>query len=523
MLPIDSLRDHISPMRLLCQRIPRHVIENVTGVRLPIPPPSQPRDRQPTVAELLDSFCRMRGFAAQTHGGFDHPRGSRVLLKDYCEGRLLYAHPPPPGWAAWLTDAGAQTATAGAIAARAAAAAAQANAEATTARNRRNAARAAEAGRFENVLLPAVQRRHNTTGDAKGGAAVRFAAAASAAAGGLTGLTHALDTPSKQPAQTTITAQSAASGRRVGKAAEAAVFLDEDDIEEVLDDGDDDDNVEWSDDGSAKSGNESDSDESDGNDTDKILEVDDDDDDGEVDEKDSDDGSGADVGDDSVELDADVLRAFTRVVPVSTATAVVRADIRGNPDFAIATADAALQAAALLRNSAGPAAAGVPTPEPRRAPKVAGIGRFGRPRKGARAADPYGCEAAADVANRRYDLGEVAAVVAGPAGVEESVDGALKRVAAEVEAAAALPVMSVQHGGGRAQRTSGAAANAAVPVASMAPLRSGVVVPAGGESKAAFAAGGAVYRDIVPAHLRGRVPADVPRRIRRVAARASEA
>lgn len=32
---------------------------------------------------------------ASTHAGPDHPRGARVILRDYVEGRLPYAHPPP--------------------------------------------------------------------------------------------------------------------------------------------------------------------------------------------------------------------------------------------------------------------------------------------------------------------------------------------------------------------------------------------------------------------------------------------
>ena len=103
-LPIDQLREHVSPMRLVCQRIPRKTLLSTYGVKLPIPvsasmasPPTQLR--QPTVSELLDAFCIMRGFMASTHAGADHPRAARTILKDYCEGKLVYCHPPPSGWA----------------------------------------------------------------------------------------------------------------------------------------------------------------------------------------------------------------------------------------------------------------------------------------------------------------------------------------------------------------------------------------------------------------------------------------
>jgi len=34
-------------------------------------------------------------FFGQGHGRIDEPRGSRLLLKDFVSGKLLYCHPPP--------------------------------------------------------------------------------------------------------------------------------------------------------------------------------------------------------------------------------------------------------------------------------------------------------------------------------------------------------------------------------------------------------------------------------------------
>jgi hypothetical protein len=101
-LPIDQLREHVSPMRLVCQRIPRKTLISTYGVKLPVPMSAlttpNVQVRQPTVSELLDAFCIMRGFMASTHAGADHPRAARTILKDYCEGKLVYCHPPPSGW-----------------------------------------------------------------------------------------------------------------------------------------------------------------------------------------------------------------------------------------------------------------------------------------------------------------------------------------------------------------------------------------------------------------------------------------
>lgn len=118
-LPIDQLRDHVSPIRLVCQRIPRETLEATYGFRLEAAGAARgtPLRRQPTPTELLDTYCRMRGFAAAVHSGWDHPRGARILLKDFCEGKLVYCHPPPGGpWASHLSGAVAVAASKGALA-----------------------------------------------------------------------------------------------------------------------------------------------------------------------------------------------------------------------------------------------------------------------------------------------------------------------------------------------------------------------------------------------------------------------
>ena len=70
-LPIDNMRDYLSPVRLLCQRVPRAQLEAHYGVRLPPDPAQRPGcpPRQPTAGELLDAYAGMRGFAGQTHSG----------------------------------------------------------------------------------------------------------------------------------------------------------------------------------------------------------------------------------------------------------------------------------------------------------------------------------------------------------------------------------------------------------------------------------------------------------------------
>ncbi|KAM4694859.1 large subunit GTPase 1 homolog [Discoglossus pictus] len=93
-LPIDQMRDHIPPISLIAQRIPRHVLESIYGINIIRPREDEDQDRAPTSEELLSAYGYMRGFMT-AHGQPDQPRSSRYVLKDYVTGKLLYCQPPP--------------------------------------------------------------------------------------------------------------------------------------------------------------------------------------------------------------------------------------------------------------------------------------------------------------------------------------------------------------------------------------------------------------------------------------------
>ncbi|XP_077204074.1 large subunit GTPase 1 homolog [Paroedura picta] len=93
-LPIDQMRDHIPPVSLVCQRIPRHVLEVTYGINIVRPREDEAPSRPPTSEELLTAYGCMRGFMTD-HGRPDQPRSARYILKDYVAGKLLYCHPPP--------------------------------------------------------------------------------------------------------------------------------------------------------------------------------------------------------------------------------------------------------------------------------------------------------------------------------------------------------------------------------------------------------------------------------------------
>ncbi|XP_017728961.1 PREDICTED: large subunit GTPase 1 homolog [Rhinopithecus bieti] len=93
-LPIDQMRDHVPPVSLVCQNIPRHVLEATYGINIIKPREDEDPHRPPTSEELLTAYGYMRGFMT-AHGQPDQPRSARYILKDYVNGKLLYCHPPP--------------------------------------------------------------------------------------------------------------------------------------------------------------------------------------------------------------------------------------------------------------------------------------------------------------------------------------------------------------------------------------------------------------------------------------------
>ena len=50
----------------------------------------------PQAHAVMSAFAQARGF--MTTGRPDESRAARVMLKDYMNGRVLYAHPPPGGF-----------------------------------------------------------------------------------------------------------------------------------------------------------------------------------------------------------------------------------------------------------------------------------------------------------------------------------------------------------------------------------------------------------------------------------------
>mmetsp|Transcript_11668 Transcript_11668/g.14077 ORF Transcript_11668/g.14077 Transcript_11668/m.14077 type:complete len:738 (-) Transcript_11668:99-2312(-) len=122
-LNVTQLRDHIPPMRLLCERIPRAIIEATYGFVAPkvgsegldsaggelaalqqaseaAAKAAGPEEVQ--LSEFLTVEATLVGigharswFAAGNRGEVDRSRVARMLLTDTQKGKLLYALPPP--------------------------------------------------------------------------------------------------------------------------------------------------------------------------------------------------------------------------------------------------------------------------------------------------------------------------------------------------------------------------------------------------------------------------------------------
>ncbi|EDW00418.1 large subunit GTPase 1 homolog [Drosophila grimshawi] len=93
-LPIDQMRDHVPAVNLLCERIPRHILEDKYGIVIAKPMEGEDQERPPFAEELLLAYGYNRGFMT-SNGQPDQARSARYVLKDYVNGKLLFALGPP--------------------------------------------------------------------------------------------------------------------------------------------------------------------------------------------------------------------------------------------------------------------------------------------------------------------------------------------------------------------------------------------------------------------------------------------
>ncbi len=100
--PLSQVRDFWPAVELICRRIPREILEVHFGVELPRPSVLDIAQRggqaalnPPTAEELLTAYCIARSLLAASSGIPDFHKASRVVLRDYVSGNILFCHCPP--------------------------------------------------------------------------------------------------------------------------------------------------------------------------------------------------------------------------------------------------------------------------------------------------------------------------------------------------------------------------------------------------------------------------------------------
>lgn len=86
-LPIDQLRDFVSPVKLLLDLVSRHEIEQFYKIKISLD--EERPDQKPTANEVLSEIASSKGFRTSVFGNPDESRAARIILKDFVNVRGL--------------------------------------------------------------------------------------------------------------------------------------------------------------------------------------------------------------------------------------------------------------------------------------------------------------------------------------------------------------------------------------------------------------------------------------------------
>jgi len=86
-LPIDNIKDYLSPVDLLCERIPKIVFEKLYGLDLK-------EVQKLDCSTFLQAYSKKRGYMTG-RGLPDEAKASKIILKEFVNGKLLYCKLPP--------------------------------------------------------------------------------------------------------------------------------------------------------------------------------------------------------------------------------------------------------------------------------------------------------------------------------------------------------------------------------------------------------------------------------------------
>jgi len=86
-LPIDNLKEFILPVQYVCDKIPKRVLAYILKIQL------DSEENHIQASHLLFSYAVSRGYVSGS-GQPDLTKASRLLLKDYNLGKILYCSLP---------------------------------------------------------------------------------------------------------------------------------------------------------------------------------------------------------------------------------------------------------------------------------------------------------------------------------------------------------------------------------------------------------------------------------------------
>jgi len=97
-LPINQMREYLEPANVITSRVSMHLIEATYGITIRRDLDIKDKlDRPPTGSEMLCAFCKTRGFITAGTGRWDEFRACKEIIRDFCDGLLLFIAPPDQG------------------------------------------------------------------------------------------------------------------------------------------------------------------------------------------------------------------------------------------------------------------------------------------------------------------------------------------------------------------------------------------------------------------------------------------
>lgn len=94
-LPINQMRDYAEPANIIASRVPMHLLDAAYGMKIVrnLDFKDDP-DRPATSSEVLEAYCKLKGYITNGTGRWDEFRACKELLRDFNDGRILAVVPP---------------------------------------------------------------------------------------------------------------------------------------------------------------------------------------------------------------------------------------------------------------------------------------------------------------------------------------------------------------------------------------------------------------------------------------------